>query len=220
MSEADAKDLLTQYGITTPERRLAATRDEALAALGQLRPPVVVKLVSRALHKSDVGGVRLNISDDATLLQAIDAIDAAAAAHRIAVEGYLIEEMVAGGVEVIVGGMVDEVFGPAVMVGLGGIFTEILDDVALRICPISTRDALEMIGEIRAAPLLLGARGRPPVDIDALAAVLVAVGGSEGFLMTHRDRVAEVDLNPVIVSAFGAVAVDARVDWRQDAGAC
>jgi acetyl-CoA synthetase (ADP-forming) len=152
------------------------------------------------------------------LLAAVEAIDIAAAAHAIEVQGYLIEEMAAGGVEVIVGGLVDQTFGPAVLVGLGGVFTEILDDAALRICPISKREALDMIREIRAAPVLFGARGRPPVDVDALASVLVALGGRDGFLMTHRDRVAEVDLNPVIVSASGAVVVDARVVLRGCAG--
>lgn len=217
MSEAEAKEALARYGVSIPRRRVAADASGALTAFRELQPPVAVKLVSRVLHKSDVGGVKLDIADPAALLAAVEAIDAAAAAHAIEVQGYLVEEMAASGVEVIVGGLIDPVFGPAVLVGLGGIFTEILDDVALRICPISTRDALEMIREIRAAPLLFGARGRPPVDIEALASVLVALGGSDGFLMSHSDRVAEVDLNPVIVSASGAVAVDARVVLREGA---
>jgi succinyl-CoA synthetase beta subunit len=216
MSEDRAKELLDRYGIHTPRRRLATNADQALAAFRELRSPLVVKLVSRVLHKSDVGGVQLNVASTDALLEAIRAIDMAAAHHSIAVEGYLVEEMAASGVEVLVGGIVDPVFGPAVLVGLGGIFTEILDDIAMRICPVSKRDAVDMISELRAAPMLLGARGRPPVNIDALASVLVALGGSDGFLMQHSDRVTEVDLNPVIVSTTGAIAVDARVLLRED----
>jgi acetyl-CoA synthetase (ADP-forming) len=218
MTEGQAKELLARYGIHTPRRCFATNADQALAAFRELQSPLVVKLVSRVLHKSDVGGVQLNVASTDTLLEAIHAIDRAAEQHSIAVEGYLVEEMAAHGVEVLVGGMVDAVFGPALLVGLGGIFTEVLDDVALRICPISKKDALEMIGELRAAPLLLGARGRPRVDIDALAAVLMALGGPEGFLMQHSGLVTEVDLNPVIVSTSGAIAVDARVVLREDAG--
>jgi acetyl-CoA synthetase (ADP-forming) len=218
MSEDRAKELLARYGIPTPRRRLATNADEALAAFRDLRPPLVVKLASGVLHKSDVGGVQLNVTSTDALLEAIRAIDSAAAHHAVAVEGYLVEEMAASGVEVLVGGTVDAVFGPALLVGLGGIFTEVLDDVAMRICPISKKDALDMIGEIRAAPLLLGARGRPRVDIDALASVLVGLGGPDGFLIQHSDLVTEVDLNPVIVSTSGAIAVDARVVLREDAG--
>ena len=217
ISEIRAKEWITEYGIRTPPGRFASHRDEALAAFDWLEPPLVLKLVSQTLHKSDVGGVQLGIATAAALDDAIRAIDAAAARHSIVVEGYLVEEMVPKGVEVLVGGIVDAVFGPAVMVGLGGIYTEILDDVAMRICPISRNDALEMIRELRAAPLLTGARGREPVDVDALASLLVAVGGSKGLLTEHADRIAEVDLNPVIVSAAGAVAVDARIVLREDA---
>jgi acetate---CoA ligase (ADP-forming) subunit beta len=218
LSEPEAKAVLARFGIATPARRTAVDVRGALAAFRELQPPVAVKLLSKVLHKSDVGGVRLAITDEAGLVEAVQAIDSAAAAHAIGVEGYLVEEMATGGIEVIVGGLVDPVFGPAVMVGLGGIFTEVLDDVALRICPIATSDAMDMIGEIRAAPLLFGARGRPPVDVGALASVLVALGGPEGYLMTHRDHVVEVDLNPVIVSAAGAVAVDARIILGDGAG--
>lgn len=216
LSETQAKDALARYGVAMPRRRVAADKNAALEAFRDLQPPVALKLVSRVLHKSDVGGVKLDIREESDLLAAVEAIDAAARAHSIEVQGYLVEEMAARGVEVIVGGLVDPVFGPAILVGLGGIFTEVLDDVALRICPISKHEALDMIREIRASPLLFGARGCPAVDVDALASVLVALGGPTGFLMTHCDRVAEVDLNPVIVSQSGAVAVDARVVLRQD----
>ena len=212
--EIAAKELIGRYGVRTPLRRFATNIDEALDALHELRPPVVVKLVSSVLHKSDVGGVRLGIDGASALREAIEAIARSAAGHRIVVDGYLIEETAPQGVEVLVGGVIDAVFGPAIVVGLGGIFTEIFDDVAARICPIDRVDACEMIREVKASPLLFGARGRPRVDVEALADVLLALGGQGGLLVEHAARVEAIDLNPVIVAPSGAVAVDARIAWR------
>ena len=212
--EIAAKEWIGRYGVRTPPRRFAANIEEALHALHELRPPVVVKLVSTVLHKSDVGGVRLGVDTASGLREAIEAIARDAARHRIAVDGYLIEETAPQGVEVLVGGLIDVVFGPAIVVGLGGIFTEIFDDVAARICPIDRDEALDMIREIRAYPLLSGTRDRPCADVDALADVLLALGGKEGLLVEHADRIEAIDLNPVIVSPSGAVAVDARIVLR------
>lgn len=217
LREAGAKDWIGRYGIATPARREARTLDEALRALPALRPPVAVKLVSPALHKSDVGGVRLGVQDAAGLRDAIADIDRAAAGRCLAVEGYLIEEMAPRGVEVLVGGIVDPVFGPAIVVGLGGVFTEVLNDVVARICPIDAADAHEMIREMRSSPLLFGVRGQPAADVDALVNVLLALGGPRGLMIEHAHRVREIDLNPVIVSPRGAVAVDARIILREDA---
>jgi acetyl-CoA synthetase (ADP-forming) len=132
----------------------------------------------------------------------------------VSVRGFLIEEMAPAGVEVLVGGVVDPVFGPAIVLGLGGIFAEVYDDITTRICPVSQRDVEEMIREIKAAPLLFGARGRPAVDVVALGRVVLAIGGAHGLLLEHAERISEIDLNPVIVSASGAVAVDARIILR------
>jgi len=216
LREAGAKDWIAGYGIRTPARRVARTVDEALEALVSLRAPVVVKLVSQSLHKSDVGGVRLGIDGAAGLREAIASIDRAAGEHGIAVEGYLIEEMVPRGVEVLAGGIVDPVFGPAVVVGFGGVFTEVLNDVVARICPIDSADAHEMIREMKAAPLLFGVRGQPAVDVEALVAVLLALGGPHGIMMEQAHRIREIDLNPVIVSPHGAIAVDARIVLREN----
>jgi acetyl-CoA synthetase (ADP-forming) len=217
LREATAKDWIDGYGICTPARREARTIDDAVHALAALHAPVAVKLISQALHKSDVGGVRLGIQDAAGLRDAIDAIDRAAFEQRIAIEGYLIEEMAPRGIEVLVGGIVDPVFGPAVVVGLGGVFTEILNDVVARICPIDADDAREMIHEMKASPLLFGARGQPAADIEALAGVLLALGGPRGLMMDQVQRIREIDLNPVIVSPHGAIAVDARIILREEA---
>lgn len=212
--EIAAKEWIGRYGVRTPPRRFATNIDDALRALNELRPPLVVKLVSSILHKSDAGGVRLGIGSADGLREAIEAIASSAARHRIAIDGYLIEETAPHGVEMLVGGMIDAVFGPAVVVGLGGIFTEILDDVAARICPIDRDDAFDMIREIKAWPLLSGARSRPRGDVEALADVLLALGGKQGLLVEHADRIEAIDLNPVIVSPSGAVAVDARIVLR------
>jgi acetyl-CoA synthetase (ADP-forming) len=119
------------------------------------------------------------------------------------------------GVEILVGGVVDPVFGPAVLVGLGGIFTEVLNDVAARICPIDGDEARDMIEEMKCASLLHGARGQPAANVGALCQILVALGGREGLLVQHARTVREIDLNPVIVSPQRAIAVDARIILRE-----
>ena len=110
----------------------------------------------------------------------------------------------------VIGGLRDPQFGPLVMVGLGGIFVEVLRDVSFRICPITRLDAAEMLNELKGVAILDGARGMKPVSIDAIIDVLMKVGGENGLLMQHADDVAEADINPLVVSGNGAVAVDAR----------
>ena len=118
--------------------------------------------------------------------------------------------MAPAGLEVVVGGLRDPQFGPLVMVGLGGIFVELLADVSFRICPIAQLDAKEMLDELKGAALFRGARGGKPVSREAIVDVLLKVGGEGGLLMTHGEDIAEADINPLIVSESGAVAVDAR----------
>jgi len=122
VSEARAKDLVAAYGVTTPRRIVAHDRMEASAAFASLRAPVAVKLVSQAVHKSDIGGVVLGVNNQADLERAIAGIERAAAAAGAGVRGFLVEEMAPAGVEVLVGGVTDPVFGPAVVLGMGGIF--------------------------------------------------------------------------------------------------
>jgi acyl-CoA synthetase (NDP forming) len=141
------------------------------------------------------------------------AIRTMAALPKIAsarVEGWLIEEMVPAGQEMVIGGLRDPDFGPLVMVGLGGIFVEVLADVSFRICPITKLDAEEMLDELKGAAILKGARGRKAVSREAILDVLLKVGGENGLLMQHADDINEADINPLIVSDKGAVAVDAR----------
>ena len=145
------------------------------------------------------------VRDAVIAMAEIPAIKAAGA------EGWLIEEMAPWGQEVVIGGYRDPQFGPMVMVGLGGIFVEILKDVAFRICPIDADDAHSMLGELKGAVLLDGARGRRPVDRGALVDALLKVGGRDGLLMRLRADIAEFDINPIVVGEQGLVAVDARV---------
>jgi acyl-CoA synthetase (NDP forming) len=131
--------------------------------------------------------------------------------HSARLDGYLIEEMCAPGREIVVGAVRDRQFGPMIMVGLGGIFVEILNDVAFRLCPITDSDARAMLAELRGAKILDSVRGQRAVDKDAIVELLLKIGGKDGLLMTLDGEIAELDLNPVIATAYGAVAVDARV---------
>jgi acetate---CoA ligase (ADP-forming) subunit beta len=180
--------------------------------LRRLSPPLVLKLRSAAvLHKSDIGGVRMGLADAASLVAAMTQMEERARNRGVSVDGFLVEETAPPGHEVVIGGSRDPSFGPLVMFGLGGIFVEVLRDVAFGICPITRADAVDMICELRAAPILAGARGGVAVDQARLVDALLAVGGSGGLLLECADEVAELDINPLIVSDRSVVAVDARV---------
>jgi acyl-CoA synthetase (NDP forming) len=215
LDEPAGKRVLGAFGIAVPEGETVADADAAVAAFRRLGGPVAVKMVSPdGVHKSDVGGVRLGVRDEAGVREAVAALAAAAATHRVATTGWLVERMASPGTEVVIGGLVDERFGPVVMLGLGGVFVEIFADTSFRVCPIDADDARDMIDELVAAPLLRGARGRAPVDEAALVDALLAVGGADGLMMRAADSIAEVDVNPLIVSAGGALACDARIVLR------
>ena len=212
LDEHGAKQVLAAYGIAVPRGVVVADATEVSRAIKALTPPLVVKLVSPdALHKSDVGGVKLNLADADAVKEAIEAIAAAAAPHGIPIEGFLIEEMAPAGKEIVIGGTIDPTFGPVVMVGLGGIFVEVLEDVSFRVCPISDIDAREMIDELRAAPILSGLRGEAPVSKEAVVDVLLKLAGEKGLFPEFADQVSEIDINPLIVWENGALAVDARL---------
>jgi acyl-CoA synthetase (NDP forming) len=171
--------------------------------------PVVLKVVSPdVLHKSDVGGVVLDVIDADGVREACARIRAKVGAHQpdARIEGFTVEQQVKG-TEIIVGMSRDPDFGPILMVGMGGIFVEVYKDVAFRLVPIERRDALDMIAEIQAQPLLDGARMRPKLDRMELAEVLLRI--SE--LVTRCPDVAELDVNPLVITDRGLVAIDARV---------
>lgn len=211
LDEAAGKRLLAGYGVAVPQTRVVKNADGVAAALKELKLPVVVKVVSPdILHKSDAGGVAVNLRTAADVEAAIREMAKKPKIAAARVEGYLIEEMAPAGQEIVVGGLRDPEFGPLVMVGLGGIFVEVLADVSFRICPITRVDAEEMIAELKGAAILKGARGRQPASLEAIIDVLMKVGGDNGLLMQHGDDIKEADINPLIVSETGAVAVDAR----------
>lgn len=215
IDEPAAKRVVAAFGIAVPDGEVVADADGATAALARIGGPVAVKLVSpQPIHKSDIGGVALGLTDAASVREAADALRRRAADARVDATGLLVERMAAPGVEVVVGALRDARFGPVVMLGLGGVFIEVFADVAFRVCPIGEADARSMIDGLRAAPLLRGARGRPPVDEAALVAVLLAVGGPEGLMMRAGGAIAELDLNPVMAGPRGATACDARILLR------
>lgn len=212
LDEAAGKTLLAQYGIATPKSTIVQGPGNVAAAFETLTAPVVVKVMSPdLLHKSDAGGVAIGLDSAETVATAIRTMQQSPAISSCQIDGFLIEEMAPAGQEVVIGGAYAPQFGPMVMVGLGGIFVEIMGDVAFRLCPISESDAWAMLRELRGAPLLNGARGRKPVSERAIIDALMRIGGSCGLLLENADEIDALDINPVIVSANSAVAVDARV---------
>ncbi len=210
LDEPAAKRVLAAYGLAVP--RGITVRPGALPALEGLAGPFAAKLISPdASHKSDIGGVRLGLSDAAAATAAVREMEALAHERGLALDGVLIEQMAPVGVELVIGGLIDARFGPVVMLGLGGVFVEIFGDIAFRVCPIDRLDALGMIDDLRGAALLRGARGRPPVDESRIVQALLAVGGGQGLLVENEDELTELDINPLIVSASAAVACDARI---------
>ena len=211
LDEAAGKQVLANLGVAVPKSIVIHGVNEAASACSKLHPPLALKVVSPdILHKSDAGGVKVGLRNATEVEEAIRVMMKQPAIANARVDGFLLEEMAPAGQEVVIGGVRDPQFGPMVMVGLGGIFVEVLADVAFRICPITRRDAEEMLDELKGAALLKGARGRKPVSRAAIVDALLKVGGEGGLLMTHGDDIAEADINPMIVSETAAVAVDAR----------
>jgi acetate---CoA ligase (ADP-forming) len=211
--ELEAKRLLAEYGIRAPDERLAGDADEAAAAATEIGFPVVLKVQSPDIvHRSDVGGVRLGLGSAGEVRRAWDEVLAAVRAHRpdARIDGLLVARQVEPVVELIAGVEVDELFGPVVVAGAGGIFVEVLGDAALRLPPLDEEEARAMLEELRVAPLLHGARGRPPADVDAVAAVLVQLGE---LALDLAPRLRELDVNPLLAlpEGGGALAADALV---------
>ena len=209
--ETEARDVLKAYGVAMPRHVLARTAAEAAAAAGSFgSAKLAMKIVSpEILHKSEAGGVKLGINGAHELETAFRDIVASARAYRpdARVEGVLITPMAARGTEVIVGVSRDPQYGPLVVFGLGGVFVETIADVVFRSVPVTPADAREMIGELRYASILDGARGAAPVDRDLVADLIVRVSR----IAELHPQLAEIDLNPVIVSAAGCVIADARM---------
>jgi len=218
LDEAGAKRILSELGIPVPRSvRLEPGQAFDQGGCGLDAPFALKALSGEAIHKSDIGAVRLGLADAGAVNAARREIAASMAAAGKPLTGLLVEEMAAPGVEIVIGGATDPRFGPMIMVGAGGIFAEILQDVSFRLCPIDARDAREMVGELRIAPILHGARGRRAADTDAICRALLVLGGEGGFFTAHADRIAEFDLNPLFARPDGLTAVDCRMILRNGA---
>lgn len=207
LTEHETKKFLARYGIPVTKEQIAASADEALAIALQIGTPVAMKISSPDIpHKSDVGGVVLNVKREyvRTIYNKMMA-RIKKAAPNANIEGILVQQMSPPGHETIVGLKKDAQFGHALMFGLGGIFVEIYKDVSFRVAPIEREDALDMISEIKGYPILKGIRGSKPADIGAIVSVLVSVSN-----MAEKEDIIELDINPLFVSESGAIAVDAR----------
>jgi acyl-CoA synthetase (NDP forming) len=209
MIEWEAYQLLERYGIAVADYRVVRGIDETISAAEELGYPVVLKAQHPELvHKTDAGAVVLNIRDATELRHAADTIRRNLLSRKgLEPQGYLVQRMVNSGVEVIVGGVRDESFGPVVSFGSGGVLVELLRDVTFRLAPISRSEAMEMIRETLASRLLEGFRGESRKDVESLADLLVKV--SE--IMVREEWIKELDLNPVKALDNGYAVVDARI---------
>ena len=203
IAEHEAKRVLVDYGIPSTREALAQSAGEAVRAAVAIGYPVVLKVQSPAIpHKTEAGGVRIALADAAAVSAAFGEIMANARRHApdAVIDGVLVQEMVVGATEIILGVSNDPLFGPAVMFGLGGIFAEVMKDVSFRLAPVSHAEALRMIREIRAFPILDGARGKPKADVAALAAAIVRLST---LALDLEAVVAELDVNPLFVFPAG-----------------
>ena len=210
LMEPEAKGLCIEYGIPVPRFELARSVEEAVEHAERIGYPVVLKVVSpQVVHKTDVGGVFLNVSNREEAREAYRKVveNTLSRIPSAEIVGVLVEEQVEEGVEVIVGAFRDSQFGPTVMFGLGGVFVEVLDDVSFRVAPVSEADAEEMIREIRGYRILRGYRGRPPADLETVKEIILKVSK----MVTELREIREVDLNPIYVYEDGAVAVDVKI---------
>jgi acyl-CoA synthetase (NDP forming) len=210
LTEIEAKQLLKQAGLNVVETKLARSEDEAIAISRELGFPVVLKIASAdVVHKTDAGGVKLNLKTSAQVAKAYEDIMKSVKDKypEARVLGVSVQKMAKPGVEVIIGMSKDPQFGPVIMFGLGGVWVEVLKDVSFRIVPLEPRDAREMIQEIKGKALLEGYRGQEAVDISNLEKMILKVSS---FVNQHAE-IKELDLNPVFAYKDGAVAVDARI---------
>lgn len=211
--EPDAKKVLELCSIKVPEFRFAKDMDEVRSCAKELGYPVVLKIVSPdVVHKSDVGGVAIvNTSDDIDIKWSEMVFRIADEKPTTRIEGFLVEKKAAPGVEVIIGAIRDEQFGPAVMFGTGGVAIELMKDVSFRLAPVTMDEALEMMREVKGYPLLEGFRGDNPKDIRAVAEVIVKLSN----LIAETDDLREIEINPLIAHECGAIAVDARGTFKR-----
>jgi hypothetical protein len=207
-TEADSLSELGKAGFPVTPLRTAATSAEAVVAANDVGFPVAIKLSAEGLgHKSEIGGVRLGLADEhaaGDAAQELLDLPLPADAHRL---GVLVQPMAPPGIELILGARRDPSFGPVIVVGLGGVLAEALDDVALRLAPVRAQDVRSAIDELRGRPLLDGIRGGGGANVDAVVDVAVRLGQ----FVVDRPDILEIDLNPVIAGPFDVTIVDALI---------
>jgi acyl-CoA synthetase (NDP forming) len=213
LTEIEAKEVFASYGLPVTSTVLAKTENEAIKLAKEIGFPVVMKIVSPdILHKSDAGGVKVNIKDEDGVRDAFRTIMTNSLKYKsnANIHGIAVQEMAPWGTEVILGSVNDPTFGPTIMFGLGGIFVEVLKDVTFRVAPVATNQALRMLSEIRGAPILAGVRGEKPRDREALANTICMYST---MILDLQDEISESDANPVLVyeEGRGLKVVDARI---------
>jgi acetate---CoA ligase (ADP-forming) len=214
VSPENLEATLARYGVTLAPSRVAASAQEAADAAAAIGFPVALKIRSAAIaHKTEAGGVALDLANAQQVIGAAAAlVQSARTAHPDAqIDGFLVQPMVSG-IEAIVGAHSDPLYGPLLLLGSGGILVELFRDAAQRLLPVEARDVSKMIDGLKLARLLAGYRGRPAADRAALEAAALALGR---FYLDHRARIAEIEINPLMVRSDRAVAVDVRVVWRE-----
>lgn len=205
----DSKKIIEKYGVKFADSRLAKSIEEALIIANSIGYPIALKVVSNEIsHKTDAGGVAVGIRNDSELEESFRKImsNVKRKSSKAKIQGILVQKMIEDGVNVLIGGKKDPQFGQVIAFGLGGVFVELMEDVAFRLAPISKREALEMMAETKGFKILEGYRGKS-YDIDAIAALIVKVSR----MLDKRKDIVEFDINPVIALKKDAIAVDARI---------
>jgi acyl-CoA synthetase (NDP forming) len=211
---ADTLDAaLARYGIQGPKSRVVKDADAAVLAAQAIGFPVALKIQSRdILHKTEAGGVALNLRSAAAVAAAAEKLTASAwqAYPSARIDGFLVQEMVSG-CEAIVGAREDALYGPMLLVGSGGVLVELIEDVALKLLPLAEGEASSMLDGLKLKRLISGFRGQPPGD---RAALEKTIGNLAAFYLDHRDKIADIEINPLMVRPGGVCAVDVRVIWK------
>lgn len=212
----EAQQVMRAVGVAVPQSRIAHTPQEAVGYADEIGYPVVMKIVSKdIIHKSDAGGVALDLENEKEVLDAYEAILRNCRAYKAdaVIDGIQVDEMIQPGVETIVGARQDASFGPTVMFGLGGVYVEVLKDIAFRAFPLSREETLTMIGQIHSYPLLLGVRGEARKDIDEVARTIIKVG----WILKKTSGISDIEVNPLVVydHGEGVKAVDVRILLRE-----
>jgi len=210
LTELEAREVLDYYGIPIVRGQVIKSIEEAKTFVEKTSYPVVLKVISpQIIHKTEVGGVILNIRNEKELFESYHQIikNVEKNVPKANIEGFFIQEMLSSDREVIVGGKYDPTFGQTIAFGLGGVFVEVFEDISFRVIPITKEDAVDMIKEIKAFKILKGYRGQKPVDFKSLVDILLKTSK----MLEENLEIKELDINPIFALSDRAVAVDARI---------